>query len=111
MSPAERQSLAQISKELGIHIATLLWFADFVDWYNHWHRPMGTKFLAPVKRQNGSAIAICQQRVEVYENARRENQTRWRQHTRCWRQAEEAWINKPLEEPNPTLELPLIPAA
>jgi len=83
MSPAARQSLAQISKELGIHIATLLWFADFVDWYNHWHRPMGTNFLAPVKRQNGSAIAICQQRVEVYENARRENQTRWRRPTNC----------------------------
>ncbi len=30
---------------------------------------------------------------------------------RCWRQPEEVWINKPIEEPNPILELPLIQAA
>ena len=111
MSPPARQSVAQISKELGIQIETLLWFTDFVDWYNHRHRPRGVKFLAPVKRQNGSAIAICQQRVEAYENARRANQTRWRRHTLRWRQPEEAWINKLIEAPNPNLEPPLTQAA
>jgi len=38
MSPLARLSVPQISKELGIHIATLLLFADFADWYNHRHR-------------------------------------------------------------------------
>jgi hypothetical protein len=31
MSPPARQSLAEISKKLEIHIATLMLFADFVD--------------------------------------------------------------------------------
>ena len=30
MSPPARLSVAQISKELGIHITTRLWFTDFV---------------------------------------------------------------------------------
>jgi len=36
---------------------------------------------------------------------------RWSRSTRCWRQPEEVWINKPIEELNPILELPLIQAA
>ncbi|MDA7436748.1 hypothetical protein N8654_03585 [Synechococcus sp. AH-601-B19] len=51
------------------------------------------------QRHSGSSIAICRQRAEAYEKARRVNPTvnptRWRRRTRCWRQSDEVWINKP----------------
>jgi len=87
------------------------WVAAFADWYNHRHRHSGIKFVTPVQRHSGSAIAICKQRAEVYEKACRAHPTRWSRHTRCWHQPEEVWINKPIEEPNPILELPSIEAA
>ena len=75
------------------------WVAAFVDWYNHRHRHSGIKFVTPHQRHSGAATAICQQRSEVYERARRANPSRWSRSTRCWRQPEEVWINKPSEEP------------
>jgi hypothetical protein len=84
MSPAARQSLAQISKELGIHIATLLWFADFVDCYNHRHRHSGINFVMPDQRHNGEAVKICEHCGRVYEQARELNPIRWTRSTRCW---------------------------
>ena len=87
------------------------WVAGFIDWYNHRHRHSGIKFVTPVQRHSGSAIAICKQRAEVYEKARRAHPTRWSRHIRCWHQPEEVWINKPIDETNPILELPLIEAA
>jgi hypothetical protein len=33
-----------------------------------------------------------------------------RSATRCWSQPAEVWINKPIEEPDPVLALPLIKA-
>ncbi|MFT5339226.1 MAG: putative transposase [Cyanobium sp.] len=87
------------------------WVAAFVDWYNHWHRHSGIKFVTPHQRHSGAAKAICQQRAEVYEAARRANPTRWSGATRCWSQPAEVWINKPTEEPDPLLALPLIQAA
>ena len=59
----------------------------------------------------GSAAAICQRRAEVYEAARQANPTRWSGATRCWSQPAEVWINKPTEEHELVLELPLIKAA
>jgi transposase InsO family protein len=32
-----------------------LWFAEFVDWYNHRHRHSGIKFVTPDQRHNGEA--------------------------------------------------------
>jgi len=87
------------------------WVAAFVDWYNGQHRHSGIKFVTPHQRHSGAAKAICQERAEVYEKARRVNPTRWSRNTRCWRQPVEVWINKPTEEPNPMLALPLIQAA
>jgi len=54
------------------------------------------KFLTPVQRHSGSAIVICKQRAEVYENACRAHPTRWSRPTRCWHQPEEVWISKPI---------------
>ena len=75
------------------------------------HRRSGIKFVTPDQRHSGSANAVCKERTEVYEIARRANSTRWSRHTLCWRQPDEVWINKPIEEPNPIFELPLIQAA
>jgi len=87
------------------------WVVLFVDWYNHQHRNSGIKFVTPKQRQSGTPKAICQQRAEVYEAARRANPTRWSRTTCCWRQLAEVWINKPKKESDPVMTLPLIKAA
>jgi transposase InsO family protein len=87
------------------------WVAAFVDWYNHRHRHSGIKFVTPHQRHSGAATAICKQRADVYETARRANPTRWSRSTRCWRQPEEVWINKPTEDQDSTMEVPLTQAA
>jgi putative transposase len=88
------------------------WVAAFVDWYNHRHHRSGINFVTPHQRHSGAAKAICQQRAEVYEKARHSHPRRWSRSTRCWRQSEEVWINKPPEEdPIPILALLLIQAA
>ena len=84
---------------------------SFVVWYNHQHRHSGIKFVTPHQRHSEAAKAICQQRTDVYESARRANPTRRRGATRCWSQPSEVWINKPTEEPDLLLALPLIKAA
>ena len=95
MSHPAWQSVAQISKELGIYITTLLRFADLVDWYNHRHRHSGIKFVTPVQRHNGEAVKICEHRERVYEQARERHLRRWTRSTRCWCQPEVVWINPP----------------
>jgi transposase InsO family protein len=87
------------------------WVAAFVDWYNHRHRHSGIKFVTPHQRHSGAATAICKQRADVYEKALQAHPRRWSRSTRCWRQPEEVWINKPPEEPDPILALHLIEAA
>jgi len=88
------------------------WVVAFVDWYNHRHRHSGIQFVTPHQRHSGAAKAICQQRADVYENARQAHPTRWSRSTRCWRQSEKVWINKPPEEePESIQALSLIQAA
>jgi len=65
----------------------------------------------PHQRHSGAAKAICQKRAEVYEKARLANPTRWSRRIRCWRQPVRVWINKPPEEPELIVALPLIQAA
>jgi hypothetical protein len=73
------------------------WVAAFVDWYNQRHHPYGIKFVKPHQRHSGAAIAICRERTQVYEKARQAHPKRWSHSTRCWRQSEVVWINKPPE--------------
>ncbi len=87
------------------------WVAAFVDWYNHRHRHSGIKFVTPHQRHSGAAIAICQERTQVYEKARQAHPKRWSQSTRCWRQPVVVWINKPPEGQESNQALPLIQAA
>jgi len=95
MTAPARQSVTQISRELGIHIATLLWFADYVDWYNRRHRRSGIKFVIPHQRYNGEARKVCEHRERVYEQVRELHIKRWRRSTRCWRQPDVVWLNPP----------------
>ena len=90
---------------------TCEWVAAFVDWYNHRHRHSAIKLVTPHQRKSGSANAICKQRADVYEAAHRANPTRWSRHIRCSSQPAEVWINKPTEESDPILALPLTKAA
>jgi transposase InsO family protein len=87
------------------------WVRTFVDWYNHQHRHSGIKFVTPHQRHSGTATVICQQRADIYEKARQAHPRRWSRSTRCWRQPEEVWINKPTEDPEPILALHLIEVA
>jgi putative transposase len=52
------------------------WVAAFVDWYNHRHRYSGIKFVTPTS--TNAAMAIIQQRAEVYEKARHSRPICWR---------------------------------
>jgi len=99
------------SRPFGSKGEACAWVVAFVDWYNHRHRHSGIKFVTPQERHSGQAVEICQHRAEVYDQAHQLHPRRWSRSTRCWCQPEVVWINKPIGEPNPILELPLIQAA
>jgi hypothetical protein len=75
------------------------WAAAFVNWYVHQHRHSAIRFVTPQQRHSGQATAICQQRTQVYEQARQCHPRCWSRSVRCWRQPSVAWINEP---PDPT---------
>jgi putative transposase len=87
------------------------WVVAFVDWYNHRQRHSGIKFVTPHERHSRAATTICRHRARIYEQARQRHPRRWSVSTRCWRQPETVWINKPPEEQESTLALPLSKAA
>jgi len=79
-------------------------------------QPPGTataafKFVTPHQRHSGIATAICQQRADVYEKSRQTHPETLEPIHALLRQPEEVWINKPPEEPEPTLALPSTKAA
>jgi putative transposase len=84
---------------------------SFVDCYNHQHRHSGIKFVTPHQRHSGHAVERCRHRADVYAKARPELPRRWSRSTRGWRQPEVVWINKPPDEPQSALAVPLAEAA
>jgi hypothetical protein len=94
MGPKARQRVALISKELGIHIANLMWFADFTAWYKSRHRNRSVKFVNPYQPHNGMALEICQHRARVYERDLHLHPARCTRSTRFWRQSEVVWITR-----------------
>ncbi|MCP9773638.1 hypothetical protein KBY66_13620 [Synechococcus sp. Tobar12-5m-g] len=84
---------------------------SLVDWCNHQHRHSGIKFVTPHQRYSGHAAELCRRRSLVYEKARQKHPRRWSRSTRCWRQPEVVWINKPPEETKTGLAVPLAQAA
>ena len=87
------------------------WVVSFVDWYNQQHRHSGIKFVTPHQRHSGRAAELCRRRALVYEKARQKHPRRWSRATRCWRQPEVVWINKPPEETKTGLAVRLAQAA
>jgi hypothetical protein len=64
--------------------------------------------VTPHQRHSGHAAETCRLSAHVYEKARKKNPSRWSRSTRCWRQPEVVWINKPAEERKSTLVVTLI---
>ena len=71
----------------------------------------GIKFVTPHQRHSGAAIAICLERTQVYEKARKAHLKRWSLSTRCWRQPVVVWIKKPPDGHQSNQALPSIEAA
>ena len=87
------------------------WVMSFVDWYNQQHRHSGIKFVTPHQRHSGHGAELCRRRALVYEKARQKHPRRWSRSSRCWRQPEVVWINKPSEETKTGLAVRLAQAA
>jgi hypothetical protein len=75
------------------------WAAAFVEWYVHEHR------------HSGQAVAICQKRTLVYEQARQRHPRRWSRSVRCWQQPDVVWINEPPDDTTAEEELLFLQAA
>jgi hypothetical protein len=84
---------------------------SFVDGFNHQHSHSGIKFVMPHQRHSGHAAELCRRRAHIDEKARQKHPRRWSRSTRCWRQPEVAWINKPPGEPQSALAVPTTQAA
>ncbi|MFQ6540280.1 MULTISPECIES: hypothetical protein [Aphanothece] len=67
--------------------------------------------MTPHQRHSGHPVELCRRRAHVYEKARQNHPRRWSRSTRCWRQPEVVWINKPPEQPESALAVPLIQVA
>ena len=69
------------------------WVHEFVRWYNGEHRPSGLKFVTPNERHQGKDAAILEQRMAVYEEAKRRHPERWRGPIRNWHPIGTVWLN------------------
>ena len=70
-----------------------VWVGLFVQWYNTEHRHSAIKFLTPEERHSGLQEKILENRVKVYEKARRRNPERWSKATRNWSPVLEVCLN------------------
>jgi putative transposase len=64
--------------------AAKAWVEKFVHWYNHVHLHSGINWVTPASRHACADQAILDQRRVVYEEARKQNPTRWTKQTRDW---------------------------
>lgn len=60
------------------------WVAEFVNWYNYEHLHSGIRFITPADRHHGNDQDILQYRQEVYQEARKQNPSRWSGEIRDW---------------------------
>jgi len=75
------------------------WVSTFVDWYNHFHRHSGLKYVTPKQRHSGEDIAILEQRKRVYEEAKKQHPERWSGETRNWNHETVVKLNPVNEQP------------
>lgn len=69
------------------------WVLAFVRWYNHDHQHSGINFVTPASRHKGLDKCILENRVEIYEIARKRNPNRWSKQTRNWAVVSEVYLN------------------
>lgn len=69
------------------------WVDGFVIWYNTQHLHSAIRFITPDDRHNGREKQILANRHQVYENARRQNPSRWSGPTRNWSPVRLVWLN------------------
>jgi hypothetical protein len=62
----------------------LAWGAEFVRWYDVEHHHSGIRYVSPVDRHDGRAVAILAARHALYQEARQRNPARWSGSTRDW---------------------------
>lgn len=69
------------------------WVYNFVDWYNNKHYHSGLNFLTPNSRHSGQAEEIMNNRIEVYETARKLNPQRFKKGIRNWKVIKKVALN------------------
>lgn len=75
-----------------------LWVHDFVIWYNTGHLHSGISYVTPNDRHAGRDEEILANRRRVYENARRQNPSRWSRDTRQWERIDIVYLNPAKKE-------------
>jgi transposase InsO family protein len=60
------------------------WVHEFVAWYNKQHRHSGLRYVTPDEKHQQRDVEILARRKALYEEARRQNPTRWSRETRNW---------------------------
>jgi putative transposase len=74
-------------------LAARVWVGQFVAWYNDEHRHSATRFVTPNQRHEGLDKGVLENRVNVYENAKRLHPNRWSGDTRNWTLITEVHLN------------------
>lgn len=69
------------------------WIAKFIDWYNHDHRHSAIKFVTPSERYSGKDNTILKRRLDVYQQAERDNSKRWSGKIRNWEKIDIVYLN------------------
>ncbi|MBD7913074.1 transposase [Clostridium sp. Sa3CVN1] len=69
------------------------WVSTFVNWYNNEHYHSGIKFMTPNSRHNGETEKILENRIKVYEAARKLNPARFNKDIRNWTPPEMVALN------------------
>jgi len=69
------------------------WVVKFVHWYNNVHQHSGINFITPNTRHQGLDKEILEERVQVYEAARRKNPSRWSKQIRNWDRVNVVYLN------------------
>jgi putative transposase len=69
------------------------WVESFVVWYNTEHLHSAIRFVTPNSRHSGSDVEILEKRINVYENAKIKNPSRWSKSTRNWTRVASVKLN------------------
>lgn len=69
------------------------WVDAFVVWYNSDHLHSAIRFITPADRHYGKEEVILLKRQRVYQNARRQNPSRWSSSTRNWNPVGSVYLN------------------